>query len=72
MMERTLPYCAFVVVLAPALLSAGSNERRLLDTMRNREGGDSLTGSLANWTSEIRVVLNWFEELKARVEPGRP
>ena len=40
MMERTLPYCAFVVVLAPALLSAGSNERRLLDTMRNREGGD--------------------------------
>ncbi len=28
-------------------------------------------GSLANETSEIRVVLNWFEELKARVQPGR-
>ena len=22
--------------------------------------------------TEIRVVLNWFEELKARVQPGRP
>ena len=29
-------------------------------------------GSLTNGTSEIRVVLNWFEELKARVQPGRP
>ena len=29
-------------------------------------------GSPANNTSEIRVVLNWFEELKARVQPGRP
>ncbi len=29
-------------------------------------------GSLANGTAEIRVVLNWFEELKARVQPGRP
>ncbi len=29
-------------------------------------------GSLANGTSEIRVVLNWFEELKARVQPGQP
>ena len=29
-------------------------------------------GSPANGTSEIRVVLNWFEELKARVQPGRP
>ncbi len=28
-------------------------------------------GSLANGT-EIRVVLNWFEELKTRVQPGRP
>ena len=24
-----------------------------------------------NETAEIRVVLNWFEELKARVQPGR-
>jgi serine/threonine-protein kinase len=29
-------------------------------------------GSQANGTFEIRVVLNWFEELKARVQPGRP
>ena len=29
-------------------------------------------GSPANSTSEICVVLNWFEELKARVQPGRP
>ena len=29
-------------------------------------------GSLTNGASEIRVVLNWFEELKARVQPGRP
>ena len=29
-------------------------------------------GSPANGASEIRVVLNWFEELKARVQPGRP
>jgi Tol biopolymer transport system component len=29
-------------------------------------------GSPANSASEIRVVLNWFEELKARVQPGRP
>ncbi|HYP08621.1 MAG TPA: hypothetical protein VER03_20470, partial [Bryobacteraceae bacterium] len=28
-------------------------------------------GSPANWTSEIRIVLNWFEELKARLQPGR-
>ena len=28
-------------------------------------------GSLASGI-EIRVVLNWFEELKARVQPGRP
>ena len=28
-------------------------------------------GPLANGTFEIRVVLNWFEELKARVQPGR-
>jgi serine/threonine protein kinase/Tol biopolymer transport system component len=27
-------------------------------------------GSPANSASEIRVVLNWFEELKARVQPG--
>jgi Tol biopolymer transport system component len=27
-------------------------------------------GTPANNTSEIRVVLNWFEELKARVQPG--
>jgi dipeptidyl aminopeptidase/acylaminoacyl peptidase len=31
-----------------------------------------LEGFPANNTSEIRVVLNWFEELKARVQPGRP
>jgi serine/threonine-protein kinase len=29
-------------------------------------------GFLANGTFEIRVVLNWFEELKARVQPGLP
>jgi hypothetical protein len=29
-------------------------------------------GSPALGASEIRVVLNWFEELKARVQPGRP
>ena len=29
-------------------------------------------GSPANNTSEIRIVLNWFEELKVRVQPGRP
>ena len=29
-------------------------------------------GALGNGTFEIRVVLNWFEELKARVQPGRP
>ena len=29
-------------------------------------------GSPASGASEIRVVLNWFEELKARVQPGRP
>ena len=29
-------------------------------------------GSPANNTAEICVVLNWFEELKARVQPGRP
>jgi Tol biopolymer transport system component len=29
-------------------------------------------GPPANSASEIRVVLNWFEELKARVQPGRP
>jgi Tol biopolymer transport system component len=29
-------------------------------------------GSPANGASEIRVVINWFEELKARVPLGRP
>jgi hypothetical protein len=29
-------------------------------------------GSPASGASEIRVVLNWFEELKARVQAGRP
>jgi len=29
-------------------------------------------GSPASGAYEIRVVLNWFEELKARVQPGRP
>jgi hypothetical protein len=29
-------------------------------------------GSLTNGTPEIRVVLNWFEELKARVQAARP
>ena len=28
--------------------------------------------SAASGSSEIRVVLNWFEELKARVQPDRP
>jgi hypothetical protein len=28
-------------------------------------------GSLTNATSEIRVVLNWFEELRPRLQPGR-
>lgn len=28
-------------------------------------------GSPTNGTSEIRVVLNWFEELRERVQPGR-
>ena len=29
-------------------------------------------GGVANGTYEIRVVLNWFEELKARVQPRGP
>jgi hypothetical protein len=29
-------------------------------------------GAVANGAYEIRVVLNWFEELKARVQPRRP
>jgi len=29
-------------------------------------------GSLTNGAFEIRVVLDWFEELKLRVQPGRP